>query len=205
MPLHSSYEFENNIRSESSADRANFSARPMSPSISVAFACHIIWKAELIAQNLFSARMSSEKLEYVARNVSKIRSLGWYCSVWKSCWSGIEKVACGWYANVRAELVSGSHIQIQIVDERVSLKRIACIRDLSMRGAHKSVITHDIPSVLERFVNEIAYKSINLCLLLQTCRHFCIFPTEALLISVLISLQFFMQFIHMHGQLMNST
>ncbi len=63
-----------------------------------------------------------------------------------------EKIAYGWYADGRADLVVGTHTHVQTADERILPKNTAYITDLGMCGAHKSVIGRDINTVLDSFI-----------------------------------------------------
>lgn len=64
-----------------------------------------------------------------------------------------EKVAYGWHADGRADVVVGTHTHVQTADETILPNGTAYITDLGMCGAHKSVIGRDIGAVLDSFIN----------------------------------------------------
>ena len=69
-----------------------------------------------------------------------------------------EKIAMGYYADGKVNVVFGTHTHVQTADEKILEKGTAYITDIGMTGPVKSVIGMDIEASLKRFVTSLPEK-----------------------------------------------
>lgn len=66
-----------------------------------------------------------------------------------------EKVAMGWYLDGRVSAVVGTHTHVPTADARVLPEGTACVTDVGMVGAVRSVIGSEIEAVINRFLTQL--------------------------------------------------